>query len=292
MGSGARLRSANEAFGRAGSGTAFLITAAPEPTVTYQRVTASWDYVNTGTNNTPQDLCEDRNPPDPTPGPSRPDLGNYTDTSRFKLITQCFIRDWSPGYAWRLVLNVGDPDEIFLPLNMTVNGYPWQAFSDYPAGFPWAANQLRCYAVIPASAVLPRGTAQGGASQDYNPAALVSGWEHIMNIFQWDATHLPTAFNRPLAVDIPVQAPVAITNIAAPVFPNQSATSPAHGLLCGSAIRIFDTDTPQNELTVRIHNVTADAFDWFTPDYGTWTGLATAQWEPAYNAAIAQHSRC
>ncbi len=292
MGSGARLLSAGEAFGRSLTGTSFLITVQPPgPVITYQRVTASWDYVNDLTNVTPEDLCEDRNPPDPTPGPSRPDLGNYTHTSRFTLVTQCFIRDFSPGYAWRLVLNAGDGDEALLPFDLTANGYPWQAFSDYLPAFPYAKNRIQCYASIPASAILPRSTGQGGATQDYNPSAGVQGWAHQLNIWQWDGVTLPTAFGRPLAVDIPVQAPGSITGFSSS-FPNWTATAPGHGLLCGSAIRIFDTDTPPNELTVRIHNVTADTFQWFQPDYGSWTGLAVAQWEPAYNVVIAQTTQC
>lgn len=265
---------------------------APPPPPSFERVVCTWDYVNAATNVVPSDLCTDRAPPDPTPGPDRPDLGSYTHTSRFRLVTQCFIPDWIPGYQMTLVIKAGQPDETELDFDVTQNGYPWEAFSNYDPGFSWARNYLYCQAVLPGSPVLPDASADGGATGAYSPVATVQGFEHRWEIWHWDNVTLPTVFGDPLALDIPLQAPKSITAFSTVGF-LVTATAPAHGLECGSAVYIFDADTPPTERLVRIEAVTANSFTWDYRFYGgDWTGLTEGQWLPSYNASIDHHSRC
>lgn len=296
MGSGALLRSANKALGRSRSG-AFLISFAPEPAPSFARVFGAWDFVNQTKNATPVDMCEDRNPPDPTPGPNRPDLGPWTAESRFQLSTQCLIRDFSPGYAMRLIINVGDPDEAELDFDLTANGFPDQAFSDYDPLFPWRRNRVTCRAILAASATLARSAASGGPFTDYDrnpPIGSDPGFRHLWQIEHWDGEILPTTFNRPMALDIPIQAPVAITAFAyeGTLPPLQVATSVGHGLSCGSAVRIFDDQDPPNEIIIRMGEVTADTFKWNLFFFDEWTFGATAFWRPAYDATVDQVSTC
>ncbi len=294
MASGARLRSDNEAFGRAGSGTAFLITAQPPEQVVYTRVPASWGEFNTGLNQVPTDLCQDRNPPDPTPGPDRPDLGNYTYRSRLDIVTQCNIPLFTPGYQMRVIIKAGQPDEEILDYDLTLNGYPWRDFSDYDPAQPWAANRVDCEAVLPVSTVLPRGAGQRGPFSAYSPVSPYFGFPHFFTIYAWDLTRLPGVFSDPVALDIRLQDPEAITLIDTPSpNKNRATCAVAHSLACGSAVRIFDADTPPTERTVRIEAVTDTTFTWDYRFYGgAWNGLAEAQWSPSYNASIEHHTRC
>lgn len=268
--------------------------APPAPQVVYQRIPASWRTVNDRTLGNLSDYCVDTDA-DCTNGPLRTEWTSYY-RHIMELHADCWIRDFVPGYAMRMIYEAGEVGEGFVDFDLSADGVPRSACSFYdPATQYVFKNNVECWGFLRTSALLALSVGRGGSNGEYVNQTGAKGFEYVLTLHALENLPLPTDFGRPCALEVPTQQLGNFTSVVPAAPPWESlrrvVTAPAHGMLCGSQVLLTDDQPTPTELAVRMFNLTADTFEFDWRDSGQdWTGGQTGMLSPVYGPGVAHIS--